>query len=137
MNFHKYGRLVFVVLCCCAAGCSNGNVAVRGLAAYEDGTPLDGGMILFESETGTGRGNIDKNGYYVAGYVKDRDGLPPGTYKAAVPVTSFEGARVAGNQTMAQTTDVTITVERGKKNYDIVFQKPGGSTGRPDRPPRP
>ena len=138
MNSHKYGLLVLIVFCCCVVGCSNGNVVVKGQATYEDGTPLTGGMILFESEVGTGRGKIDKNGYFVAGYLKENDGLPPGTYKVAVPETSFDGPAVAVNQTMAQTTDITITVERGKKDYDIVFAKPGGGgEGRPDRPPMP
>jgi len=48
---------------------------------------------------------------------------------------------VAGNRLPAQTTDMTMTVEKGKKKDDIVFQRPGageeGTTGRSDRPPKP
>jgi len=140
MNAQKFGLLLPIVLCCCIVGCSNGNITVKGQATYDDGTPVNGGIITFESEAGVGRGDVDKNGYFVAGYVKDRDGLPPGTYKVSMPMITFT-PMVAGNQLSAQTTDITITVEKGKKNYDIVFKRPGtgeeGTTGRSDRPPKP
>ena len=141
MNTHKFGLLLLIVFCCCVVGCSNGNITVKGQATYEDGTPLNGGIITFESEVGAGRGNIDKNGYFVAGYVKERDGLPPGTYKVAMPMISFGPPVVAANQMSPQSTDITITVEKGKKNYDLVFKKPGSgegdTSGSPGRPPRP
>ena len=139
MYSRNCGMLFLAILCSCAVGCSNGNISVKGQATYEDGTPLNGGIISFESEGGVGRGNVDKNGYFVAGFLKERDGLPPGTYKVSMPMISVT-PMAASHQTSARTTDVTITVEKGKKDYNVVFKKPGSggdTSGRPPRPPMP
>src|SRR5579859_5968725 len=68
-----------------AAGCGGGQYPVRGKVTFEDGSPVTGGMVVFESKDAqpavTARGAIQADGTYTLGTHKSDDGVPPGVYR--------------------------------------------------------
>jgi len=73
--------LVFV------AGC--GDPKVTGKVTFPDGTPLTKGQVMFQKEGFVGSANIQKDGTYSAGKLKDGDGLPPGQYEVFITGTAM------------------------------------------------
>ncbi|MDR0611076.1 MAG: hypothetical protein LBG58_13270 [Planctomycetaceae bacterium] len=64
-------------------GC--GNPEIHGQVVFsDDKSPLNCGMVIFASENHTARGPIDKNGNYVVGSNRAKDGLPAGEYKVYI-----------------------------------------------------
>jgi hypothetical protein len=67
-------------------GC--GNPKIRGKVVFsDDKTPLQGGMVNFVTDKRIARGQISKNGDFVIGSEKAKDGLPPGEYKIYITDT--------------------------------------------------
>lgn len=80
-----------------SCGCS-GNVKVKGQVLFEDGTPLSGGEVLFESPGFLGSGRVDKNGNFRITGTSENEGIPPGTYKVSIVRTEIpDGPLVAGS----------------------------------------
>jgi hypothetical protein len=52
-------------------------------------SPLKKGVVIFASENHTARGPIDKNGNYVVGSNRAKDGLPAGEYKVYITNTEI------------------------------------------------
>ncbi|MDR2169685.1 MAG: hypothetical protein LBP59_06050 [Planctomycetaceae bacterium] len=76
--------LIFVALI--FVGC--GNPRVSGKVVFsDDKSPVPYGMVNFVTDKTIARGPIDKNGNYVVGSLKARDGLPPGEYKVYITDT--------------------------------------------------
>jgi hypothetical protein len=68
----------FIFLLC--TGCSE-NAGVSGKITFPDGTPLTVGTVAFTNSAGFfARGNIQPDGSYRMGRIKDGDGIPKGTY---------------------------------------------------------
>jgi hypothetical protein len=66
-----------------AIGC--GNPGVHGKVVFsDDQSPLQKGVVIFASANHTARGEIDKNGNYVVGSNRAKDGLPVGEYKVYI-----------------------------------------------------
>jgi hypothetical protein len=75
--------LLFIVVGC-------GNPGVHGTVVFsDDQSPLTRGVVIFASENHTARGSIDKNGNYVVGSNRAKDGLPVGEYKVYVTNTEI------------------------------------------------
>jgi hypothetical protein len=69
-------------------GC--GNPGVHGKVVFsDDQSPLSKGVVVFASENHTARGPIDKNGNYVVGSNRAKDGLPVGEYKVYLTATEI------------------------------------------------
>jgi hypothetical protein len=70
-----------------AAGCG-GLHPVRGKVAFEDGAPVTGGMVVFESKDRrpavTARGEIQPDGTYQLSMRGHGDGAPPGVYRVLI-----------------------------------------------------
>ena len=106
---------------CCMIGCS-GNVQVNGKVVFsDDGSPLDVGMILFESGDTVSRGTINGDGTFNMGFEKQNDGMPPGTYNVSISnAVRAEGDMrapqiiplVATKFSSGSTSGITITVDR-------------------------
>jgi hypothetical protein len=84
-----YFQGAVAVLCLAgAAGCGSGPHPVRGTVTLEDGTPVTGGMVTFETKDVekpvTARGEIQPDGTYNLGTYKPGDGAPPGVYRVIV-----------------------------------------------------
>ena len=70
-------------------GCGS-QPGLRGKVVFsDDKSPLTQGIVVFQSEKGIARGELDKNGNYVVGSLKANDGLPPGTYKVYLETTEL------------------------------------------------
>jgi len=52
-------RIGLFVVALVLAGCSSGLYGVRGKVVFEDGTPLDGGMVVFEHIDGAAKSSAD------------------------------------------------------------------------------
>ncbi|MDR0336561.1 MAG: hypothetical protein LBI18_05670 [Planctomycetaceae bacterium] len=74
--FLLFGVIVF-------SGCGN-YLAVKGKVVFEDGTPLECGTIIFQSESHYARGTIRTGGNFVIGSDKEQDGVPSGHYKVFI-----------------------------------------------------
>jgi hypothetical protein len=94
-------RLTLMMFMVCLAvvltGCS-GNKQVKGKVTLTDGTPLVRGHVVFEKEGFSARGEIQPDGTYVMGTLKDDDGVPAGEY-----TVYFTGATQAGENITVET----------------------------------
>lgn len=123
------------MMLCCGIGCSE-NLQVKGTVTFsDDGTPLDIGMILFESGAMVSRGNIKEGGAFTLSSEKQNDGIPPGTYKVyfSGALKTEAGAMgpkiiplVADKYNSASTTDIAITIDQSTKSpLEIKVDRPG------------
>ena len=125
--------ILFAALCC--VGCSQ-YVAVTGTVTYSDGTPVTRGQVVFENETFLGRADVQSDGSYRMGRLKDGDGIPSGTYRVYLsdtdiyepPAGGEEGVWIARPQvhakyTNADTSELTCTVE-GRTVFNFVVERP-------------
>lgn len=96
---HSSSRLIgCVALLIAAVGCGPKHpvtVPVSGFVAFADGSPVRGGMIEFESETGgiNARGTLNNDGEFVLSTFGDGDGAVVGRHKVIVQqtVSAFVG----------------------------------------------
>ena len=75
-------HFAFLLLLVFAVGCG-GNAPVTGTVKFPDGTPLDRGIVVFETDKMAARGDIRKDGTYTLTTGEDK-GIPPGTYKVSI-----------------------------------------------------
>lgn len=81
----------FSFLILLAVGCGP-NVRVSGTVSFPDGTPLDQGVVVFESPKLVAKGPLNGSGGYRLGSIKAGDGLPPGNYKVYFAFTARQDA---------------------------------------------
>jgi len=121
-------------------GCGN-NIPLRGTVTYsDDGSPLTGGTVIFESGGSVSRGEIGRDGTYVVGTLRSNDGIPPGTYTVylinterteEVPIFGGEEGdfrdvtiqTVAPRYTSPTTSDLTVTVDRSTRTFDFQVER--------------
>lgn len=144
--------LYYLIFAClivsCMLGCGE-NVRLRGKVTYSDThEPLTCGEIHFSTASFLARANIQPDGTYTVGSMKESDGLPPGTYSIAI-VNAVEEKRsmtdqvVIGPRGLGQakpekplidakyknkaTSGLTVTVDKSGKVFDIeVDRYPSG-----------
>ena len=85
----KYLKLTcLLALAFILGGCNSGLHTVRGKVAFEDGTPLDGGMVVFEmtegGKTHQADGPIQPDGTFEMRTSQPGDGVHPGKYRVLV-----------------------------------------------------
>ena len=122
-------------------GCSDDNrlptYEVTGKVVFSDGTPLQGGWIIFESpEHGlAGRGVIDTNGTYRLGTYEQSDGAVAGKQLVAITPATPDGydpdkgrARPVIHRrfTHMDTSGLEFAVTPGGENhFEITVEPPG------------
>ena len=138
-------KFLMLLVLLCGVGCSK-NVSLRGKVLDEEGNPITVGMVNFSSEKGLSRAKIQSDGSYVAGTLKETDGLPPGKYKIYVsgaevgiapkgppkldamgqPVQQMGGVQklVATKYTTEANTPLSIEVPVKGNQYDVIVEKP-------------
>lgn len=125
---------IAVILCLlpCLAGCSN-KVPVSGKVTYQDGTPLNTGAVFMGNGLNTYYGDIQKDGTFSLGILRNGEGIPPGSYKvwvgAAEVAPGSDGRRrhalVNKKYESGETSGLTYKAVKGKSpNFDIVVEKP-------------
>lgn len=65
------------------SGCGS-NVRVTGTVQFDDGSPLETGIVVFQSQAHVAKGKLKPGGRFVMGSVREHDGLPPGDYKVYI-----------------------------------------------------
>ena len=76
--------LIFTVLIVMSLGCGN-NVKIRGKVTFsDDQSPLTVGQVTFRNDTILARGTLKPDGTYVLGTLKEKDGIPKGTYNVTI-----------------------------------------------------
>jgi hypothetical protein len=126
-------RVLLILPFAAALGCS-GKCPVAGKVQFSDGTPLAGGMVIFEDERGasSGYGNVGPDGSFEITYDSPQDGLPKGNYRVAVrppsPSAMTEAQRratpprsgIALKYLQPTTSEITVKIDR--KRTDLVIQ---------------
>jgi hypothetical protein len=112
---------LFVVL---LNGCSN-KLPLRGKVTYsDDGSPLEYGVVCFETPTFLARGEIGKDGKYVVGTLRQRDGIPRGTYNVYVSGTEIgSGFLIDKKYANPQTSGLQFTVDGKNKIFDFTVER--------------
>ena len=142
----KMKKYLFVVtglfLFALAQGCGT-NCSVTGKVTFPDGTPLDRGTVMFESEKLVARGSIQKDGTYSL-ITGEKKGIPKGTYQVCIgglsvpTITATPAADGKGPSKVTVTKVVSpidtkyssgaksgLTCEvKGRTKYDIKVEPP-------------
>jgi len=116
-TIHLFVSLLLLTLL--LSGCS-GNVKVRGTVQFDDGTPLDGGTIIFTDGKAEYLGRIGTDGRYSLGVLKDGSGIPPGTYRVCVRGMERQTGRVENKRFSGDTGPYFLEVP---EMYDIADKK--------------
>jgi hypothetical protein len=117
------------------AGCNSGRSSVTGMVTYDDGSPVESGIVV-------GRATIDgkavsvqgtiRNGAFSWGGTKEGDGAPPGHYEVAVMPPSLSEYDVGqgkmpavdGKFTKFETSGLSVDVKDGKNELNIKVTRP-------------
>ena len=134
---HVAACCVPLLLFVAASGCGTGRYPVTGRVAYEDGTPVEGGMVIGEATVDgkpvSVQGTIETDGRFSWGTERAGDGAPPGTYRVIVVPVALGDAEmaagkrpaVAGKYTKFVTSGLTFEVKPGQKNeLNITVSRP-------------
>ena len=131
-----------VLLLCAFAGCSNRGYPVSGTVTFKDGTPLNGGRVIFEAKGGSEGGSavIDSgDGTFAIGQDPSEPGLragkytvfviPPSPEKIVDPVTgSHSEARsttaIHPKYLSGGTSDIEVEINPGENDLEIKIDKP-------------
>ena len=107
---------------------------MKGKVTYDDGSPLDMGLVIVENETFMARGEIKSDGSYVIGSVADRDGIPPGEYNVYITGAAKEVGRKPNGDPLRElliepkyrspdTSELSINIQKAT-NFDITVTRP-------------
>jgi hypothetical protein len=130
-----------LLLLCALAGCSNRGYPVTGTVSFKDGTPLEGGRVIFEGKSGSQGGSavIEADGTFTMGQDPSEPGLRAGTYTVfVIPPTPEKivdpttGTHSEAKSTTAihpkylsgGTSDIEVEVNPGENDLEIKIDKP-------------
>lgn len=140
----QYGRLLAAAVCLTfLAGCSQEleTYPVTGKVSFNDGTPLAGARVVFESteQAVSSQGYTDNEGHYTLTTNEEGDGAVPGPHRVIVmppPAAVVQGGGeeavvtapakpvVAKKYQRYDTSGLQYEVKPGDNVYDIVLDKP-------------
>ena len=112
----KYFIILVIVMVGVFAGC-NSNSKVSGHVTFEDGSPLKTGTVIFDSGTHQAKGDLNDEGFYQLGSLKEKDGLPAGQYKVYI-TGAMEGGKLGPRGSVMQLPQQLI---------DTLFTSPNSS----------
>ncbi|EAQ81028.1 hypothetical protein [Blastopirellula marina] len=124
--------LLFSTLFIGVSGCRSEFNSLHGTVKYEDGTPVDHGMVCFLKEGFLAKGVIESDGAFVVGSLRADDGLPEGTYQVYIDGAVVEdlkaptGVRsiVPQEMTNPEKSGLMFEVPGDGRTLDIVVAKP-------------
>jgi hypothetical protein len=117
------------------AGCSSGRCTVTGTVNYEDGSPVESGIVIgkatIDGTPVTVRATI-RNGTFNWGGAKEGDGALPGHYEVVVMPPSLSEYQVSqgmtpaidGKYTKFESSGLSIDVKAGRNEFPIVVTRP-------------
>lgn len=126
-------RAMVCLLALAASGCGQKDVIpVSGKVTHKDGTPVTGGMVIFEplGQKVSARGEIQSNGTFQLGTRTNNDGAMEGEYKVLIspPPVLEEGKRVrspiAAKYQSLESTPLKFAVsrDRNKNKFNIEIE---------------
>src|SRR5262245_37096766 len=130
--------LVALLVLAGAAGCGSGRYPVSGRVVYDDGSPVEEGIVVGETWEGApkvmAQGKIQRDGSFQWGTAKPADGAPPGKYRVVVLPRALGDAETAqgmqpavdAKYTKHETSGITIEVKEGNNELPITVTKPKG-----------
>jgi hypothetical protein len=132
------GILSVLILSVGVAGCGNGLSPVTGRVVFEDGSPLDEGIVICEMQDGgkpvMARGSIQADGTFRLGTEKPGDGVKPGKYRVLVVPRGRTQAEASVLPPIIdhkfekfETSGIEFEVKEGKNELPITVTKPKGS----------
>jgi hypothetical protein len=82
----RWRVLVLLLVAASTHGCGEVKYPVKGKVQFTDGTPLTGGMVFFDEETGLngGYGVVNPDGSFEITFDTPLDGLPKNSYRVSV-----------------------------------------------------
>ncbi len=129
---------VLLILCVAAVaiGCS-GKYPVKGKVQFSDGSPLTGGVVIFEDEKGlsSGYSEVAPDGSFEITFDEPLDGLPKGSYRVAVrppsPYTLTEEQKrtspplggIARKYLQPETSGILIRIEGARTDLVVELEK--------------
>jgi hypothetical protein len=117
------------------AGCSSGRSTVTGTVTYDDGTPVESGIVIGEATVDgkpvSVQGTI-RNGAFSWGGAKEGDGALPGHYKVIVVPPDLSEYQLSQGMTPAidskytkyETSGLSFEVKEGKNEFNIKVTRP-------------
>jgi hypothetical protein len=110
-------------------GCGN-KLPLRGQVTYsDDGSPLEYGVVCFETPTFLARGEIGKDGKYRVGSIKQTDGIPKGTYNVYVSGTEVGNSLLIDKKyANPQTSGLKFIVDGKSKVFDFTVERGAKNT---------
>jgi hypothetical protein len=117
------------------AGCGSGRNTVSGRVTYDDGTPVESGIVIgdatIEGKPVSVQGVI-RNGVFSWGGAKEGDGALPGQYRVIVAPPDLSEYQVAQGMIPAidgkwgkyETSGLTFEVKPGKNEFNITVTRP-------------
>jgi hypothetical protein len=138
----KHIILLLSLFAICFSGCGTNRVSVTGTVKFDDGTPLEIGVVKFIGEQKQATGRIQAGGKYRLGGIKENDGIEPGSYRVVVAGATAGGGSdgvqfvrfIDKKYENAGTSGLTCMVD-GSAVFDITVTKP--KKPEPPTPPRP
>ena len=130
----KIKTIVLLLLIGIVSGCSD-NVPLGGRVTFSDnGEPLTTGTVVFVDGHQQARGTLDATGYYKLGFVGNKDGIPPGTYKVYISDANEYGPGNAVHERTPipliekkymnlQSSDLEYAVDKKTKKIDIQVRR--------------
>ena len=116
---------LFVCLFC--FGCGGGGVQFTGKVTFDDGSPVSGGTVIFESGSLQYDGIIQADGSYSLRGATEGSGIPFGSYQIAVVVPAEDDGKavIATKYSSAATSGLTFEVKSaGPRTFDIKVERP-------------
>lgn len=121
---------VFFWVCLCVlplCGCGNGNVKATGMVAFDDGSPLTTGIVVFKSSQHQYTGLVNQDGSFKLGGINVGDGLPAGQYKVVLQNAIDAQEKPLVNEKFSSTEATPISFEitpETKMPLRIVVERP-------------
>lgn len=123
--------LIFSSFCC--SGCSD-KMPLSGKVTFsDDGSPLDRGMVCFETDGFLARGSLKPDGTYQVSSTGRNDGLPKGKYKVCITGAELASSGKGGNivytplvdkrYESAGSTDIEFEVDGKTKRFDFKVDR--------------
>jgi len=113
-------------------GCSSGRNTVAGTVTYDDGTPVESGIVIGDATVDgkpvSVQGTI-RNGVFSWGGAKEGDGALLGQYKVIVVPPALSESEVAQGMVPAiagkyESSGLSFEVKPGKNEFNITVTRP-------------
>jgi len=115
---------LFVLVAC--IGCGEPQIKAHGVVQFEDGTPLNCGVVVFATPQLQYTGKIEQDGTFQLGGLVEKGGLPIGSYKVSIQNAIMnDKPMIPAKYTSDVTSGISFEVvkESAKESLTIILEK--------------